>query len=112
MTNYWGAGWTEPELQFVRDHPEMLPRELARHLPNRSLASCAQARFRLDGRKPPRQDAYAVKVPGNYVECLSSYLVEDLSCMEIWVRWNGYATWKVLGKDERGWVHLLCTAKG
>ena len=62
---YRNAGWTEAELGFIRDHPTMPPKELAEWLPGRSLAACAQARFRLDGRKPARPDAYAVKAPGD-----------------------------------------------
>lgn len=109
---YRNAPWSEAELDFIRSHPEMPPKVLAEHMADRTLAACAQARFRLDGRKPARRDAYAVKVPGDYIEFLSPYLVEDFDCMEIWARWNGYATWDVLGQDDRGWIHLRCTAKG
>lgn len=109
---YRNAAWSEEELNFIRDHPMMPPLELAEWLPGRSLAACAQARFRLNGRKPARPDAYEVKVPGEYDEKLSIFLVEDFECMEIWARWHGYATWEVLGQDDRGWMLVRCTAKG
>lgn len=109
---YRNAAWTEEELGFIRDHPMMPPKELAEWLDGRSLAACAQARFRLDGRKPPRPDSYAVKAPGKYDEKLSQFLVEDFECMEIWARWHGYATWEVLGQDDGGWMLVRCTAKG
>lgn len=109
---YRNAGWSEAELDLIRSNLALTPIELARLFPNRTLAACSQARFRLDGRKPARRDAYAVKIPGDYIEFLSPYLVEDFDCMEIWARWNGYATWDVLGQDEHGWVHMRCIAKG
>jgi hypothetical protein len=109
---YRNACWTEAELSFIREHPMMPPIELAQWLPGRTLNACAQARFRLDGRKPPKPDAYEIKVPGDYIEQLSLFLVEDFECMEIWARWHGYATWETLGIDERGFVHVRCTAKG
>jgi hypothetical protein len=109
---YRNAAWTEDELNFIREHPMMPPIELAEWLPGRTLNACAQARFRLDGRKPPKPTEYAVKAPGDYLEYLAIYLVEDFECMEIWARWHGYATWEALGRDERGWIHVRCTAKG
>jgi hypothetical protein len=109
---YRNAGWTEEELSFIRDHPTMPPIELAKWLPGRTLNACAQARFRLDGRKPPKPTEYDKKLPGDYIEQLSLFLVEDFECMEIWARWHGYATWETLGIDERGFVHVRCTAKG
>lgn len=101
-------GW---EIDIVRDHPELMPRELAELLPGRTVDACAQARFRLDGRKPPKVGEFLVKDPGEYIELLSSFLVEDFECMGIWMKWNGYASFRVLEMDTRGFVHCLCTAK-
>lgn len=112
MTNYRGTAWTEAEITIVRDNPELFPKDLVKFLPGRTHNAIAQVRFRLDGRKAAIKPEYAVKVPGKYVECLSHYLVQDFECMEIWARWNGYATWEVLEMDERGWVRVRCTAKG
>jgi hypothetical protein len=110
---YRNAAWTEAELDLIRNNLHLSPIELAKLFEgNRTLAACSQARFRLDGRKAAKLVEYAKKPPGEYIEHLSLFLVEDYECMEIWTRWNGYATWETLGIDERGYVHVRCTAKG
>ena len=132
---YRNAGWTQEEMDLILDnlnlspielakvfedrrtaaeraYPELTPAELDKVCPGRTLAAVSQAKFRLVGRKPPKRVAYDVKDPGEYIEHLSRYLVEDFECMEIWARWHGYATWVTLGIDERGFVHVRCTAKG
>jgi hypothetical protein len=108
---YRNAGWTETELSLIRDNPQMTPRELSEHLGNRTLNACAQARFRLDGRKAALVPEYAVKAPGEYTETLSAYLVDEFDCLEIWMKWNGYAAWRETSRDELGWVNFICTAK-
>ena len=107
-----GAPWTDAELEILGAHPELTARELKALLPGRT----SQAIGNMRGRRFPTQQAIekaepAVKAAGDYEECLSSYLVEDFECMEIWRRWNGYAAHRVLDVDERGWVRVLCTAK-
>ena len=110
---YRNAAWTEEELDLIRANLHLSPIDLAKLFEGRrTLAACSQARFRLDGRKPALAPEYAVKAPGAYIEHLSLFLVEDYECMEIWTRWNGYATWDVMGTDDRGYVHVRCTAKG
>lgn len=109
---YRNAGWSEEELERIRANSHLTPIELAKLFPNRTLAACSQARFRIDGRKPPKPVAYLVKPPGDYEERLCEFLVDDFECMGIWLKWNGYASHRVLGRDERGWVIVLCTSKG
>lgn len=58
---------------------------------------------------PPPEPA--VKPPGDYAEVLSDYLVDEFECMAIWLRWNGYASYKEVSRDTRGWVTVTCTAK-
>jgi hypothetical protein len=65
----------------------------------------------LYGRTGQKEAERAVKAPGDYVETLACYLVEDEECMRIWLDWNGYSKCRKLSRDRRGWVTLLCTAK-
>jgi hypothetical protein len=110
---YRNAGWTQAEMDLILDNLNLSPIELAKLFEGtRTLAAVSQAKFRLAGRKLPKPVAYEVKDPGDYIEHLSSLLVEDFECMEIWARWHGYATWESLGIDERGFMHVRCTAKG
>jgi hypothetical protein len=108
---YRNAGWTEDELSFIRSNPQMTPRELSEVLTNRTLNACAQARFRLDGRKPAKPDEYLVKEPGEYAEHLADLLVDDFECLEIWLKWNGYVSGREVSRSLNGWVTLICTAK-
>jgi hypothetical protein len=108
---YRNAGWTEAEMSFIREHPELTPKELSEHLTNRTLNACAQARYRLDGRKPDVKPEYAVHEPGEYTEHLADLLVDEFDCLEIWMKWNGYAAWREVSRDRCGWVTLSCTAK-
>jgi hypothetical protein len=104
--------WTGEELDFLRETMDMPRLEVGEAL-GRSAEAVAQARsrMRLGRRENKPVDSYAVKAPGEYIELLSAYLAEDLGCMEIWCRWNGYATYRVTGRDVMGFVVLLCTAK-
>jgi hypothetical protein len=57
----------------------------------------------------------AVKEPGEYLETLSAYFMAYPECVEIWLRWNGYVTYRELCRDMKtsplGVVTLLCEAK-
>lgn len=112
---YRNAGWSEFELNFIRDHKEMTPAVLSDELEllgyHRTLNACAQARFRLDGRKPPKPVEYAVHEPGDHVEHLADLLVDDWECLAIWLKWNGYASSREASRSLNGWVTLICTAK-
>jgi hypothetical protein len=110
---YRNAGWTEAEMDLIRDNINLSPIELAKLFEGtRTLAAVSQAKFRLAGRKPAKVVEYEVKAPGDYIEHLSLFLVEDFECMGIWARWHGYATWELMSTDERGFAHVRCTAKG
>lgn len=111
MTRAMGRGpsWAAEEIAVVRDHPEMTAQAIHEAcLPNRTPAAIRNMRdqLRQGGAKP------AVKEPGDYVEILAALLADDWECMEIWARWNGYSSWRVLSVDTQGWCTLLCTAKG
>jgi hypothetical protein len=108
---YRNAGWSEAELDLIRANLSLSPIELAKLFPNRTLAACSQARFRLDGRKPPKPVEYAVHEPGDHVEHLADLLVDDWECLAIWLKWNGYASSREASRSLNGWVTLICTAK-
>jgi hypothetical protein len=105
--------WTAAELAVVAAHPGMTSGELAALLPGRSSQAVGNLRARHFGRHGnvvPR-DEPQVKEPGEYTEHLSAYLVDEFECMEIWLKWNGYASYREAGRDKYGWVTLVCTAK-
>ena len=110
-----GAAWTDAELEILFAHPGLTARELCKFLPGRSPQAVGNMRARRMGHRGGRGAVLAVtpvsKAAGEYRETLSSYLVDDFECMEIWLKWNGYASHKELSRDERGWVSLLCIAK-
>lgn len=104
--------WTPAEVEVLASYPAMTARDLAALLPGRTPQAVGNMRARHLGRKgeaivvePP------VKPPGEYAETLSHYVVDDFECMPIWLKWNGYAAYRELDRDERGWVSILCTAK-
>ncbi len=113
--------WSEEELEVLRAAPRSVTsRELASQLPGRTLSSVANVRIRLreaggepvyDGRaeEPPVKDA------GEYLETLSAYFYQHTECVEVWMRWNGYVTYRELCRDmgasPLGVVTLLCQAK-
>lgn len=76
-------------------------------LPGRSLQAIRDAlsKAAVKAREKP-----AVKQPGRYIETLAGYLTDEADALEIWLRWNGYVTCRVLSRDPAGWVTLLCTA--
>ena len=103
--------WTEEELQLIRENPGMSSANLAALMPNRSGRGVGNIRRTLGQSAPKQEDKPAVKAPGDYVETLSAYLVDEFDCMEIWLRWNGYSSYRELSRDHAGWVTILCTAK-
>lgn len=88
----------------ARKLTELLPGRTPQAIGNMRLRHCPQPLASV--RAQP-----AVREPGDYVETLSAYLVDEWECLEIWLRWNGYSHHKELGRDRLGWVTLLCTAK-
>lgn len=102
-----GDVWTEAELAVIRAHSRDDFTRLYELLPERSPSSIRNKHYHLHNSKT----APLVRHPGDYVEILSSYLVDEWECLEIWLRWNGYATCKEMSRDRHGWVTLLCTAK-
>lgn len=99
--------WTPEEMEVLRANPHLTAKQLAELLPGRNAASVGNKRWQQKEarEKPP------VKNPGDYIETLSSYLVDEFDCMEVWAKWHGYAAWRELSRDSFGWVTLCCTAK-
>lgn len=89
----------------------MTAKQLTELLPGRTAQAIGNVRARQSHYQDSGLPDFPVKDPGDYVETLSSYLVDEFECLEIWLKWNGYATCRELTRDERGWVTLLCTAK-
>lgn len=106
----WGHGtcWTEEEIQFVRDHPDMLPTAVGRVL-GRPRASVYGLRKKLQAEVP--HEEYAVQKPGLHVEYLHAWVAEDFELSEIWMRWNGYSSFIVTEKDAHEICTLKCVAK-
>jgi hypothetical protein len=102
-----GYLWAQDELDIFHAHPDFTPRELHELLPHRSISAIAQLRQRGQFKKA----SPAVKATGEYVETVAGYLVDESACMGIWLRWNGYTSYRELIRDSRGWVTVLCTAK-
>lgn len=84
---------------------------LAALLPGRSGRGVGNIRRTLGQHAVKQVDEPAVKEPGDYVETLACYLVDEFDCLEIWMRWNGYSSYRELSRTHAGWVTLLCTAK-
>jgi len=113
--------WSEAELAILAAHPDLSTKDLAARLPGRTPQSIGNKRkwFSEDPTKcegtPTIPDVPASKEPGDYLETLSPLLVDDFDCLDIWLRWNGYATCRELCRDLKvgafGLVTLLCTAK-
>jgi hypothetical protein len=105
----WGRGttWSDEDMALVQEHYGDLA-AMRRLFPGRTLSAIrnAQARARYQDReKPP------VKPPGTYIHVLAGLLVDEFECMEIWCKWNGYASYKVLGRDRLDYVTVACQAK-
>jgi hypothetical protein len=115
------TAWTEEELEVLRAAPQSVTsRELATQLPGRSLSSIANLRIRL--RESGGHATYGgtaetpeAKEPGEYVETLNAYFYQHTECVEIWMKWHGYVTYRELCRDMKasplGIVTLLCEAK-
>jgi hypothetical protein len=104
--------WTDEELEIVRGNPDLAPADLSALLPGRSKYAATQARFRAAGGSTgPSAQHPAVKPPGAYPAVLADLLVDEPGLLDIWLKWNGYARARETGRDECGWVTLLCTAE-
>lgn len=84
---------------------------LAQLLPARTGQAVGQMRRYLGQTAVSQAEMPPLKKPGDYVEILADYLVDEFDCMEIWLRWNGYSSYRELHRTRAGWVTLLCTAK-
>jgi hypothetical protein len=102
-----GARWTAEEFRIVRENAGLSAREVATLLPGRTTAAVAQVRARMRA----RDELPAVKPPGDYIEMLSEYFAGHFEEMAIWLKWNGYASYKVLSRDRMGYLTLLCVSK-
>lgn len=103
-----GPDWTDAELAIVRCNLHLSAAQIAAKLPGRSRSALSNVRLRL--LKAP--ETPPVKAPGDYVETLSEFIVDDFDCMQIWMKWNGYACYRELRREQRGfYVQVLCTAK-
>lgn len=106
-----GEPWTDDELTILREHPELSASEMTKLLPRRSVPAIGNMRMRRCPQPKARAGAQPlVREPGDYVEVLAHHLTDDFECMEIWLRWNGYTSYRELGR-HMGWVTLLCVAK-
>jgi hypothetical protein len=112
-----GVLWTDAELEIVRLHQHLPFAELHAMLPGRSDKSVYQARVRArqDAGELERAEQPEVKEPGEYLETLNAYFAGHAECLEIWMRWNGYITYRELCRDMAasplGTVTFLCEAK-
>lgn len=109
-----GEFWSDEDKVFVQQTMDLPVAEVAETL-GRSRQSIEQARTRLrHGRAQAGKDEPPVKSAGDYVETLSACLVDDWECLSIWLRWNGYHTYRELSRDPKGvfgYVTIICTAK-
>lgn len=111
--------WTADELAILAANPGMTTKALASMLPERSVQAIGNKRkWYSDDPQKCDDDVHAqkppVKPPGEYEEVLGVPLVEDFECMEIWMKWNGYASYREIGRDMEGvfgQVFLVCEAK-
>jgi hypothetical protein len=109
---YNGAGWTDAEKEIILANPAMSAPRLMALLPSRSTQAIGNMKRQLLGHKSEVPvDEPMVRPAGDYVETLSHYLVDEWECLAIWLKWNGYHTYRELCRDPRGWVTILCTAK-
>ena len=108
-----GPDWSQAEQEIIEAHKGEPLEDLMRMLPGRSESAVRNAQYRRPGVK--RTEKYEVKAPGEYLETLSAYFVDEPGCLEIWLRWNGYITGRELNRDMKvsalGIVTLLCEAK-
>ena len=110
-SHHRGPEWTAQELAVVADNPRLPTSQLVPLLPGRSPQAIGLIRRR-SGRTGGVPDEHPpVKDPGDYLEVLSYYITDDVELMQIWLYWNGYASWRELSRDRRGWVTMTCTAK-
>lgn len=113
------VAWTDEELELLRETLNLPSKEVCEVL-GRSEQSVRNARIRVKRAAGipvhkavnPTVEIPPVKAPGDYIELLDEFIVSDAECMRIWLKWNGYASYRTLDCDKFGWVSLLCTAKG
>ena len=104
--------WTDEELVILDAHPELSASQMSKMLPGRSAQAVGNKRanrgrggFAYQREQPP------VIAPGEYIETLWAYLVDDFEIMGIWLKWHGYASFRELTRNHLDWVTVLCTAK-
>lgn len=111
-----GVLWEPWELELLRASRYARTRDLMERLPGRTMPAIREARRRIwEVAGEHRGDEPLVRAPGDYLETLSAYLLDDWECTRIWMKWNGYAGYRELTRDMSsvfGWVTVLCTAKG
>lgn len=121
MTSRTRHDWSDAELAVLRDNPHLSTSALKARLPNRSAMAIGNKRkwfsdnpVKCEG-TPVNPEEPVNKEPGEYIETVSALIADDFELMEIWTRWNGYASWRELSRDMRaqafGIVTILCTAK-
>jgi|SRR5580693_2073341 hypothetical protein len=106
--------WSEEELEIVASNPAMTAVALMPQLPGRSAQAIGNMRRSLGVRAAPPAVEPPVKAAGDYLETVSAYLADDFECMQIWLKWNGYASYRELNRDLKGMfghVTILATAK-
>jgi hypothetical protein len=110
-----GENWTPGELEVIAANPGLTSPQLAELLPGRTVSAIGKRRCYNGNYRSKPEDHPAVKEPGEYLETLTAYFADHFDCLEIWLRWNGYATCRELSRDMKasplGVVTLLCTAK-
>ena len=109
-----GAPWMDAEIEILRAHSDLSSADLVAYLPQRTAQAIGNLRTRRFGSPLHEEDkpTPAVKAPGEYAEHLADLLVDNWECLEIWLRWNGYASGREVSRSLNGWVTLICTAKG
>jgi hypothetical protein len=111
--------WTDAELAIIRDNPHLSTRDLMARLPGRTPQAVGNKRkhFSTDPQKCQEELHHEpmVREPGEYIETLSVYFMQHAEYMEIWLRWNGYITYRELCRDMGvgvfGIATILCEAK-
>lgn len=105
--------WTGAELDLIEENPDLDSRSLAALLPGRTSQAVGNVRSAHFGHRPGVPDEKpVVKAPGQYVETLATFFTEEFELMEIWAKWNGYSSYRIICTTNLGWSTVLCEAKG